>query len=86
MSLDGQTEGVADLLKAADKGFNEDVEARSKALAALGAFYQLHREFDSAEICLNQGLALAEQSGSEEALQWILSAYYVKCFKGSSIN
>ena len=73
-------EEVVSLLKAAAEGFGEDYADRAEALRELGDFYQFHRQFDSAEYCLKQAMAYAEQSGSIEAKRNVLSAFHIMYF------
>ena len=68
------------LLKAADEGFGINYAERSKVMTLWGDYYQLHRQFDSAEVYLNRAMDYAEQSGSMDAKRWVLSAFHVKCF------
>lgn len=68
------------LLKAADEGFGDDYAERAKVMTLWGDYYQFHRQFDSAEVCLNRAMDYAEQSGSVEAKRWVLSAFHAKCF------
>ena len=73
-------EEVVSLLKTAAEGFGEDYADRAEALRELGDFYQFHRQFDSAEYCLKQAMAYAEQSGSIEAKRNVLSAFHIMYF------
>ncbi|MBO7615921.1 MAG: hypothetical protein J6T22_01820 [Bacteroidales bacterium] len=73
-------EETVSLLKSAAEGFGNDYANRSEALRELGDFYQFHRQFDSAEYCLKQAMAYAEQSGSIEAKRNVLSAFHIMYF------
>ena len=73
-------EDVVSLLKAAEEGFGDDYVNRAEALRLLGDYYQFHRKYDSAEICLKQAQAYAEKSGSVEAKRSVMSAFHAMCF------
>ena len=73
-------EEFVSLLKAADEGFGDDYTERAKVMTVWGDYYQFHRKYDSAEVCLNRAMDYAERSGSIEAKRWVLSAFHVKCF------
>ena len=73
-------EDLFSLLKAADEGFGDNYAERAKVMTVWGDYYQLHRQFDSAEIYLNRAMDYAERSGSIDAKRWVLSAFHVKCF------
>lgn len=73
-------EEVVSLLKAAAEGFGDDYNSRAYALRELGDFYQFHREYDTAEMYLNQALAYAEKSDSVETKSNVFSAFYAMYF------
>ena len=73
-------EEFVSLLKAADEGFGDDYTERAKVMTVLGDYYQFHRKYDNAEVCLNRAMDYAERSGSIDAKRWVLSAFHVKCF------
>ena len=73
-------EEVVSLLMAAAEGFGDDYADHAEALKELGDVYQFHRQFDSAEYCLKQAMAYAEQSGSIEAKRNVLSALHTIYF------
>ena len=73
-------EDLFSLLKAADDGFGNNYAERAKVMTVWGDYYQLHRQFDSAEVYLNRAMDYAERSGSMDAKRWVLSAFHVKCF------
>lgn len=80
LGLYADKEEILSLLKAADEGFGDHYDERAKVVSFLGDYYQFHRQFDSAEVYLNQAMDYAEQSGSLEAKQWVLSAFHAMYF------
>ena len=71
---------VVSLLMAAEEGFGDDYANRAEALRLLGDYYQFHRKYDSAEMCLKQAQTYAEQSGSVEAKRTVMSAFHAMYF------
>jgi hypothetical protein len=84
LGLYADKEEILSLLKAADEGFGDHYDERAKVVSFLGDYYQFHRQFDSAEVYLNQAMDYAEQSGSLEAKQWVLSAFHAMYFNAGA--
>lgn len=67
-------------LKAADEGFGTHYDERAKLWNLMGSAYTAFHEFDSAEMCMNQGLDYAEKSQSEEVYLTVLTNFFVLNF------
>ena len=81
MFLDeGRGQESLDLLKKTDQGFDDD-QYYEKALIQnmMGVSYMLLAQFDSAELCLQQGLQYAEMAGSSGVKHKVLNNYSVLC-------
>lgn len=68
-------------LKAADEGFGTHYDERAKLWNLMGSAYTAFQEYDSAEMCMDQGLAYAEISGDEEIYLQVLTNFYVLNFE-----
>ena len=75
-----EEEEIVSLLKAAEDGFGNDYANRAEVMRLLGDYYQFHRKYDSAEMCLKQAQIYAEESGSLDAKRSVLSAFHAMYF------
>ena len=64
-------------LKAAEPGFGTHYDERALLLNLMGSAYIAFREFDSAEMYLDQALSFAEKSQNQEVYLTVMSNYFV---------
>ena len=64
-------------LKAAEPGFGTHYDERALLLNLMGSAYIAFREFDSAEMYINQALSFAEKSQNQEVYLTVMSNYFV---------
>lgn len=64
-------------LKAAEAGFGTHYDERAKLLNLMGSAYIAFREFDSAEMYINQALYYAEKSQNQELYLTVMTNYFV---------
>ena len=68
-------------LKAADEGFGTHYDERAKLWNLMGSAYTAFHEFDSAKMCMDQGLAYAEKGQDQDVWLAVLTNYYVLNFE-----
>ncbi len=64
-------------LKAADEGFGVHYDERAKLWNLMGSAYTAFKEYDSAEMCMVQGLEYAEKSQDERVYLAVLTNFFV---------
>lgn len=64
-------------LKAADEGFGTHYDERAELWNLMGSAYTAFKEYDSAEMCMNQGLEYAKKSQDEHVYLKVLTNYFV---------
>ena len=64
-------------LKAAEPCFGTHDDERALLLNLMGSAYIAFREFDSAEMYINQALSFAEKSQNQEVYLTVMTNYYV---------
>ena len=74
---EGRYKEALDLFKAANKGFDDRYVDFAKALNSMACCYMLTGEYDSAMLCLDQGLAYADTDHSPKTRRKILNNYAV---------
>ena len=68
-------------MKAADEGFGTHYDERAKLWNLMGSAYTAFHEFDSAKMCMDQGLAYAEKGQDQDVWLAVLTNYYVLNFE-----
>lgn len=68
-------------LKAADEGFGTHYDERAELWNLMGSAYTAFKEYDSAEMCMDQGLAYAEKGQDQEVWLGVLTNFYVLYFE-----
>lgn len=68
-------------LKSADEGFGTHYDERAKLWNLMGSAYTAFKEYDSAEMCMDQGLVYAEKGQDQNVWLEVLTNYYFLNFE-----